>query len=56
MDDPPAAMNVADIKVIGVIGAGQMGSGRTDSNRCWPITRIDWPNTSAATALSSDSS
>src|SRR5207247_6897645 len=27
MDDPPAAMNVADIKVIGVIGAGQMGSG-----------------------------
>jgi 3-hydroxybutyryl-CoA dehydrogenase len=27
MDDPPGAMNVTDIKVIGVIGAGQMGSG-----------------------------
>src|SRR5438552_17815981 len=27
MDDPFAAMNVTDIRVIGVIGAGQMGSG-----------------------------
>jgi 3-hydroxybutyryl-CoA dehydrogenase len=27
MDDPLAAMNVTDIRVIGVIGAGQMGSG-----------------------------
>ena len=27
MNDPPPAMNITDIRVIGVIGAGQMGSG-----------------------------
>src|SRR5882672_2601458 len=27
MNDPPPAMNITNIRVIGVIGAGQMGSG-----------------------------